>query len=591
VIGRDKEINEVMTSLLRRRKNNPCLIGDPGVGKTAVAEGVAIAAAGGDAPAELRDMRIISLDLPLMLAGTKYRGDFEERLKSVLDEAQSDHRITLFIDELHTVIGAGAAEGAIDASGILKPVLARGEIRLIGATTAAEYRKYIEKDPALERRFQPVEIAEPSVADTVEILRGLRSSYEDFHNVQIDDGAFIAAAELSARYVGGRFLPDKAIDLVDESAAALRMSRKNKARFGEREFLNSLADKNPLPAAKFIMPADVKQPPPVLTSAHIAETISEKTGIPVANMSAEEKTALLSLEERLSRRVVGQEKAVAAVASAIKRGRVRVRCESRPVVMLFLGSSGVGKTELCKAAAEILFGSEKSLIRLDMSEYSEKHSVSSIIGAPPGYAGYDAGGHLVEKIRRRPYSLVLFDEIEKSHPDTRNLLLQIAEDGTLTSSDGRKADFSNTVIVMTSNIGSELITDGGRKLGFGNNGNNDDCGDAVKKELKNYFSPEFINRLDNIIIFNKLGKNELVIIAEKMLKELSGRCNVSFTSRTAEKIVAAAAEENRGARPLRRVIADKIETVIADALISGADYHLSIDFNGDTASLRELHYV
>ena len=543
VIGREKEIERVIQILSRRTKNNPVLIGEPGVGKTAVAEGLALEISNGTVPEILRDKRVVALDLTGMVAGAKYRGDFEERIKAAIDEVKNSKNIILFIDELHTIIGAGSAEGSADAANILKPSLARGDFQVIGATTLNEYRKYIEKDAALERRFQPVKVGEPTTEQAIEILKGLRDRYEAHHKVKITDEAIEAAVNLSSRYIADRYLPDKAIDLIDEGASKIRLKtltspdnvkeleaqiedyEKEKASaIDEQDFeraaklrdeQNALKEK--LEEAKKNWQQSQKENCGSVDAEVIAKIVSDWTGIPVVQLTKEESERLLNMEQVLHERVIGQDEAVSSIARAIRRGRVGLKDPKRPVgSFIFLGPTGVGKTELCKALAQAMFGDENAMLRLDMSEYMEKHTVSKLIGSPPGYVGFDEGGQLTEKVRRKPYSVVLFDEIEKAHPDVFNMLLQILEDGRLTDSQGRTVDFKNTVIIMTSNVGARLITDKQKSLGFKDGDESTDAKDVkslVLGELKNVFRPEFLNRVDDIIVFNKLNKDEIKQIA------------------------------------------------------------------------------
>ena len=544
VVGRGSEIQRAVQILSRRTKNNPVLVGEPGVGKTAVAEGLAMQVARGQAPAELAGKRIVSLDIPAMLAGTKYRGDFEERVKSVLKDVRRAGDVILFIDELHTIIGAGSAEGAIDAANILKPALGRGEVQIIGATTPEEYRRHIEKDAALERRFQPVHVAEPDRAQTLEMLRSLRPALEQHHKLKISDDAINAAYELSVRYINDRFLPDKAIDLLDEAAAGLHVSRKSG----------------------------------VLRSGDIAEIVSMWTDIPVTGIDEDESARLRDLEAELKKRIVGQDEAVSAVARAIRRSRIGLKDPKRPVgSFLFLGPTGVGKTELCRALAQTVYGDENAMIRLDMSEYMEKHSVSRLIGSPPGYVGYEDGGQLTEKVRRKPWSVVLFDEIEKAHEDVWSILLQIMDDGHLTDSAGRRVDFRNTVVVMTSNVGAKAITDKKQRLGFGYEPqrSEEEMRRQVMDELKVTFRPEFLNRVDETIVFHRLGDSEMLSITRSMLAELGQRFDklgvaLSVPEDTAKWLAAAGYDENFGARPLRRALQQNIEDAAAELLLDGS---------------------
>ena len=603
IIGREDEIERIIQILSRRTKNNPCLIGEPGVGKTAIVEGLAERIVSGEVPENLKDKRIVSIDISGMVAGAKYRGDFEERIKKVLNEVKKVGDVILFIDEIHTIVGAGAAEGAIDAANILKPLLARGEIQLIGATTIEEYRKYIEKDSALERRFSPVDVGEPTEAETIEIIKGIRDKYEAHHNVKITDEAINSAVTLSVRYITDRFLPDKAIDLIDEAASQVRinlftepdtikvmeekidviMNEKEEAIYNQdferaanlrdkekeaREELNMEMNK-----WKKIKNKDITE----IGEENIAEIISKWTGIPIQKLTEDENQKLKHLEEMLQKRVVGQNEAVEAVAKAIRRGRVGLKDPKRPIgSFLFLGPTGVGKTELSKALAEILFDNENSMIRLDMSEYMEAHSVSKLIGSPPGYIGYDGGGQLTEKVRRKPYSVILFDEIEKAHPDVMNLLLQILEDGRLTDSQGREVNFKNTIIIMTSNLGARYITEK-KSLGFGNVENEKEYEDIKKeviKELKKELRPEFINRIDEIIVFHKLSEEDIKQITNIMLKQVEERLKnqkyiVEIDDGVVKAILKQGYDNNFGARPLRRTIQNLVEDRISEEILSG----------------------
>lgn len=607
VIGREKEIQRVIQILSRRTKNNPVLIGEPGVGKTAVAEGLALEIAKGNVPEILKDKRVVSLDLTGMVAGAKYRGDFEERIKAAIDEVKKSKNTILFIDELHTIVGAGAAEGSADAANILKPSLARGDFQVIGATTLNEYRKYIEKDAALERRFQPVKVGEPTPEQAVQILKGLRDSYEAHHKVKITDEAINAAVTLSSRYIADRYLPDKAIDLIDEGASKVRLAsltspdnvkeledeiadyEKEKASaINEQDFERAarLRDEQKelqtkLDDAKKKWQEQQKGNSGEVTAEDIAKIVSEWTGIPVVQLTKEESERLLNMENVLHERVIGQSEAVTAIAKAIRRGRVGLKDPKRPVgSFIFLGPTGVGKTELCKALAEAMFGDENAMLRLDMSEYMEKHTVSKLIGSPPGYVGFEEGGQLTEKVRRKPYSVVLFDEIEKAHPDVFNMLLQILEDGRLTDSQGRTVDFKNTIIIMTSNVGARLITEKQSSLGF--NSENEKAEESEKKdikelvtgELRKVFRPEFLNRVDDIIVFNKLNKDEIKQIAVKMLKTLENRLDkmnikISFTDNAVSEIADKGFDENYGARPLRRAIQNEIEDPLSEQMLEG----------------------
>lgn len=607
VIGREKEIQRVIQILSRRTKNNPVLIGEPGVGKTAVAEGLALEIAKGNVPEILKDKRVVSLDLTGMVAGAKYRGDFEERIKAAIDEVKKSKNTILFIDELHTIVGAGAAEGSADAANILKPSLARGDFQVIGATTLNEYRKYIEKDAALERRFQPVKVGEPTPEQAVQILKGLRDSYEAHHKVKITDEAINAAVTLSSRYIADRYLPDKAIDLIDEGASKVRLASLTSPD-NVKEFEDEIADyekekasaineqdferaarlrdeqkelQTKLDDAKKKWQEQQKGNSGEVTAEDIAKIVSEWTGVPVVQLTKEESERLLNMENVLHERVIGQSEAVTAIAKAIRRGRVGLKDPKRPVgSFIFLGPTGVGKTELCKALAEAMFGDENAMLRLDMSEYMEKHTVSKLIGSPPGYVGFEEGGQLTEKVRRKPYSVVLFDEIEKAHPDVFNMLLQILEDGRLTDSQGRTVDFKNTIIIMTSNVGARLITEKQSSLGF--NSENENAEESEKKdikelvtgELRKVFRPEFLNRVDDIIVFNKLNKDEIKQIAVKMLKTLENRLDkmnikISFTDNAISEIADKGFDENYGARPLRRAIQNEIEDPLSEQMLEG----------------------
>ena len=608
VIGRKKEIERVIQILSRRSKNNPCLIGEPGVGKTAVAEGLALKIANNDVPDLLQGKRVVALDLTGMVAGTKYRGDFEDRIKNAIDEVKASGNVILFIDELHTIVGAGSAEGSSDAANILKPSLARGDFQVIGATTLNEYRKYIEKDSALERRFQPVTVGEPTQEETVEILKGLRDRYEAHHKVKITDEAIETAVKLSSRYINDRFLPDKAIDLIDESASRVRLqnhtepdeiktlekeierleseksSAVNEQRFeaaaklrDEEKALREKYDKA-VSDWKSHIGGSVKQ----VTEEDIAQVVSGWTGVPVAQLTQEESERLLKMEEILHKRLIGQNEAVSAVARSIRRGRVGLKDPKRPIgSFIFLGPTGVGKTELCKALAEAMFGDENNMIRLDMSEFMEKHTVSKLVGSPPGYVGYDEGGQLTEQVRRKPYSVILFDEIEKAHPDVFNMLLQILDDGRLTDSQGRHVDFRNTIIIMTSNVGARYITQQtSKELGFAFSEENSTQNDfekikeTVMNELKNTFRPEFLNRVDDIIVFTKLSDTEIEQIATLMLTSLSKRLSdmdisISFSDEAVKHIAKIGFDPVYGARPLRRAISSKIEDAVSEEILKG----------------------
>lgn len=605
IVGREQEIERIIRILSRRTKNNPCLMGDPGVGKTAIVEGLAQKISDGNVPDTLRHKRILSLDLSAMVAGSKYRGEFEERMKKALEDVKAAGNIILFIDEIHTVIGAGAAEGAIDASNILKPALARGEIQLIGATTLEEYRKHIEKDAAFERRFQPVRVEEPTEAVAVQMLTALKDPYEMHHRVRISDEAIAAAVRLSARYVTERFLPDKAIDLIDEAASCLRLSaytaptsiKELEARIAELEQEKETAIKTEefeqaaeikklqdglrtsLKAAKRAWESTHDSGEIVVTADNVAEIVSRWTGIPVQSMQEEESQRLLHLEEVLHKRVIGQDEAVKALAKAVRRGRVGLKDPNRPIgSFLFLGPTGVGKTELSKALAEALFGDENAMVRIDMSEYMEKHSVSRMVGSPPGYVGYEEGGQLSEKVRRNPYSVVLFDEIEKASPEVFNILLQVLDDGHITDGQGRKVDFKNTVIIMTSNAGARSIASP-KRLGFTSVETPEQSYEMMKKgvmdEIKNIFKPEFLNRIDDIIVFHPLEKEEITrivrLLTDVMAKRVKENMNitVSFTKKAIEKIAEEGYDKAYGARPLRRAIQSKIEDAFAEEYLLG----------------------
>ncbi|MBR3594486.1 MAG: ATP-dependent Clp protease ATP-binding subunit [Clostridia bacterium] len=605
VIGRSEEIERVIQILCRRTKNNPCLIGEPGVGKTAIAEGLALKIANKDTPDVLNNKRIISLDLTGMVAGTKYRGDFEERIKSVIDEATKNDDIILFIDEVHTIIGAGSSEGSTDAANILKPSLARGDLQVIGATTISEYRKHIEKDAALERRFQPVNVAEPSEADSVLILKGLRDKYEAHHGIKISDEAIEQAVNLSARYIADRFLPDKAIDLIDEAASRVRLRvfvepselKELEAKCAELEAEKTgavnaqdfekaaqLRDKEKqlrvtLAEKKEKWNEDKAKLSGVVKGEDIADIVSGWTGIPLTQLTEEESDRLLRLEDVMHGRIVGQDEAVSAVARAIRRGRVGLKDPKRPIgSFIFLGPTGVGKTELCKTLAEAMFGSEDAMIRIDMSEYMEKHTVSRLIGSPPGYVGFEDGGQLTEKVRRSPYSVVLFDEIEKAHPDVFNILLQILDDGMLTDSQGRKVNFKNTVVIMTSNIGARLITEKRTSFGFGENVSEAKSDETIREEvlgeLKKEFRPEMLNRIDDIIVFRKLLREDINKIAERMLDTLKKRMldlgiEIEFTESAISAVADAGFDDIYGARPLRRAIQTNIEDLLSEKMLDG----------------------
>ncbi len=608
VVGRQKEIERVIQILGRRTKNNPVLIGEPGVGKTAIAEGLAQRIGNGDVPDILEDRRVMTLDIGLLVAGTKYRGEFEERLKKIMDEIRTAGNVILVIDEVHTLIGAGAAEGAIDAANILKPALARGELQCIGATTLDEYRKHIERDAALERRFQPVMVGEPSVDETIEILHGLRDRYEKHHKLKISDEALEAAAKLSDRYISDRFLPDKAIDLIDEAGSRVRLINSQlppEAKEKDRELRQVLKDKdNAVRSQDFDKAGELRDremelkaeiraiaqnkatedaegdDQPVVGEEDIAHIVASWTGVPVNKLTESESEKLLHMEDTLHQRLIGQDEAVKAISRAIRRARVGLKNPNRPIAsFVFSGPTGVGKTELAKSLASYFFGSEDAMIRLDMSEFMERHTVSKLIGSPPGYVGYNEGGQLTEAVRRRPYTVVLFDEIEKAHPDVFNMLLQILEDGRLTDAKGRTVDFKNTLLIMTSNIGSKVIEKGGGGLGFEFEQDQAESQynrirSLVNEELKQYFRPEFLNRLDEIIVFRQLTKDEVKQISDILLKEVFNRLtekniNLQVTERFKERLVEEGYNPSYGARPLRRAIMRLLEDTLAEEILSG----------------------
>ncbi|HEY9826968.1 MAG TPA: ATP-dependent Clp protease ATP-binding subunit [Stenomitos sp.] len=620
VVGRQKEIERVIQILGRRTKNNPVLIGEPGVGKTAIAEGLAQRIANNDVPDILEDKRVVTLDIGLLVAGTKYRGEFEERLKKIMDEIRQASNVILVIDEVHTLIGAGAAEGAIDAANILKPALARGELQCIGATTLDEYRKHIERDAALERRFQPVMVGEPSVDETIEILYGLRERYEKHHKLKIADEALVAAAKLSDRYISDRFLPDKAIDLIDEAGSRVRLinsqlppaakeldqelrqvlrDKDEAVRSQDFDKAGELRDREMELKSQIKVIAQSKKAPeaateggdsPVVTEEDIAGIVASWTGVPVSKLTESESEKLLHMEDTLHQRLIGQDEAVKAISRAIRRARVGLKNPNRPIAsFIFSGPTGVGKTELTKALAAYFFGSEEAMIRLDMSEYMERHTVSKLIGSPPGYVGYNEGGQLTEAVRRRPYTVVLFDEIEKAHPDVFNLLLQILEDGRLTDAKGRTVDFKNTLLIMTSNIGSKVIEKGGGGLGFEFGESEVDSQynrirSLVNEELKQYFRPEFLNRLDEIIVFRQLTKDEVKEISDLLLAEVFKRLlekniTLEVTERFKDRLVEEGYNPSYGARPLRRAIMRLLEDSLAEEILSGKIQE------GDTATV------
>ncbi|CAM8984294.1 unnamed protein product [Rhodiola kirilowii] len=634
VVGRQPQIERVTQILGRRTKNNPCLIGEPGVGKTAIAEGLAQRIATGDVPETIEGKKVITLDMGLLVAGTKYRGEFEERLKKLMEEIKQSDDIILFIDEVHTLIGAGAAEGAIDAANILKPALARGELQCIGATTLDEYRKHIEKDPALERRFQPVKVPEPTVDETILILKGLRERYEIHHKLRYTDEALVAAAQLSYQYISDRFLPDKAIDLIDEAGSRVRLrhaqlpeearelekelrqitKEKNEAVRGQdfekagelrdREMdlkaqITALIDKGKEMSKAETEAGDVG---PMVTEVDIQHIVSSWTGIPVDKVSTDESERLLKMEDTLHKRIIGQDEAVKAISRAIRRARVGLKNPNRPIAsFIFSGPTGVGKSELAKALATYYFGSEEAMIRLDMSEFMERHTVSKLIGSPPGYVGYTEGGQLTEAVRRRPYTVVLFDEIEKAHPDVFNMMLQILEDGRLTDSKGRTVDFKNTLLIMTSNVGSSVIEKGGRRIGFDLDYDEKDSSysrikSLVTEELKQYFRPEFLNRLDEMIVFRQLTKPEVKEIADIMLKEVFERLKtkeieLQVTERFRDRVVDEGYNPSYGARPLRRAIMRLLEDSMAEKMLSreikeGDSVIVDVDADGNTIVLN-----
>jgi len=632
VVGREKEIERVIQILGRRTKNNPVLIGEPGVGKTAIAEGLAQRISNSDIPDILQEKRVVTLDIGLLVAGTKYRGEFEERLKKIMEEIRTAGNVILVIDEVHTLIGAGAAEGAIDAANILKPALARGELQCIGATTLDEYRKHIERDAALERRFQPVMVGEPSVEETIEILIGLRQRYEEHHKLKIDDEALVAAARLSDRYISDRFLPDKAIDLIDEAGSRVRLINSQlppAAKDLDKELRQTLKDKDDAVRKQDFDKAaelrdkeiDLKQqiralsqtkktetptedaPEIRVTEEDIAYIVSSWTGVPVLKITESESVKLMQMEETLHSRVIGQDEAVKAISRAIRRARVGLKSPNRPIAsFIFSGPTGVGKTELTKALASYFFGSEEAMIRLDMSEYMERHTVSKLIGSPPGYVGYNEGGQLTEAVRRRPYTVVLFDEIEKAHPDVFNLLLQVLEDGRLTDSKGRTVDFKNTLLIMTSNVGSKVIEKGGGGLGFDFAASQEDAlytriRSLVNEELKQYFRPEFLNRLDEIIVFRQLTKPEVKEIADLMLNEffkrmLDKNIVLTVTERFKDLLVQEGYNPSYGARPLRRAIMRLLEDSLAEEILTGkvregASVQVDVDDDGKVKVIEQ----
>ncbi|BAZ52249.1 UvrB/UvrC protein [Nostoc sp. NIES-4103] len=601
LVGRQKEIERAVQILGRRTKNNPVLIGEPGVGKTAIAEGLAQRIVNQDVPDILLDKQVISLDMGLLVSGTRFRGDFEERIKKIVDEVRSEGNIILVIDEVHTLVGAGGTEGGLDAANILKPALARGELQCIGATTLDEYRQHIERDAALERRFQSILVGEPSVEETIDILYGLRGAYEQHHRVEISDAAVVAAAQLSDRYISDRFLPDKAIDLIDEAGSRVRLrnsqhsadkelkrqltgvtkAKQEAVRVQDFDKAGKLRDQELALEAEIQAALQTEQSikSPVVDEEDIAQIVASWTGVPVNKLTESESELLLHLEDTLHQRLIGQEQAVTAVSRAIRRARVGLKSPNRPIAsFIFSGPTGVGKTELAKALAAYFFGSEEAMIRLDMSEYMESHTVSKLIGSPPGYVGYDEGGQLTEAVRRRPYTVLLFDEIEKAHPDVFNMLLQILDDGHLTDAKGRKVDFKNTLIILTSNIGSKVIEKGGGGLGFEFNNQAEASYNRIRtlvnEELKNYFRPEFLNRVDEIIVFTQLSRDEVKQIADIMLRDVSSRLTekgitLEVTERFKELVVQEGYNPSYGARPLRRAIMRLLEDSLAEAMLAG----------------------
>ncbi|XP_057538551.1 chaperone protein ClpC1, chloroplastic-like [Amaranthus tricolor] len=632
VIGREKQIERVIQILSRRTKNNPCLIGDPGVGKTSIAEGLALLIASGDVPETIEGKQVITLDMSRLVSGTKYRGEFEGRLQKIMEEVKESNNLILFIDEVHTLIGAGAAAGAIDAANILKPALARGELQCIGATTLDEYRLHIEKDPALERRFQPVKVPEPTVDEAIQVLRGLRERYETYHKLSYTDETLVAAVELSSQYISDRFLPDKAIDLIDEAGSRVRLchaAHPEEVRELEKQVMQIAKEKDAagriqdferaaelrdqeldlkvqlsalISQNKELKEADMNDVGPVVTEADIREIVFSWTGIPVQKVSLDESKRLLRMEDNLHGRVIGQDEAVKAISRAIRRARVGLKNPDRPIAsFIFSGPTGVGKSELAKALAAYYFGSEEAMVRLDMSEFMERHTVSKLIGSPPGYVGYSEGGQLTEAVRRRPYTLVLFDEIEKAHPDVFNMMLQILEDGRLTDSKGRTVNFKNTLMVMTSNIGSNVIEKGGRVIGFDltynhTNSSYNRIKSLVIEELKQYFRPEFLNRLDDMIVFRQLTKLEVKDIAEIMFKEVFKRLktkgiDIQVTERFKDKVVEDGYDPSYGARPLRRAIMRLLEDNMAEKMLAGEIHDgdsviLDADFSGNIIVLN-----
>ena len=623
MVGREREIMRMIQILSRRTKNNPCLVGEPGVGKTAVVEGLANRIVANNVPEVIENKRLLTLDLSAMVAGSKYRGEFEERIKRVIAEAGADGEVLLFIDEIHTIIGAGGAEGALDAANILKPALARGELQIIGATTLEEYRKHIEKDAALERRFQPITVEEPSEEESIAILRGIKEKYEEHHKVRIDDEAILAAVKLSARYINDRYLPDKAIDLIDEASSKLRITHSGEPKTikrlreqlllleGEKEDCIRKEDFEAASLIKKKQEQKKKKLDKVLeewkqdkeenqlhvTESDIALIVSDWTRIPAKKLSESESEKLKKLEQMLHARVIGQDEAVHAVAQAIKRGRVGLKDPKRPIgSFMFLGPTGVGKTELSKALAEVVFGSEQNLIRVDMSEYMEKYSVSKMIGSPPGYVGYDEGGQLSEKVRRNPYSVILFDEIEKAHPDVLNILLQVLDDGHITDSQGRKVSFKNTIIIMTSNVGAEQIVSP-KKLGFDSSVDQRDrdytyMKTKVLEELKRLFKPEFLNRIDEIIVFRPISKENMAQILEIMLKNLYQRAKgemnlgISLDKKAKSFLIEKGYDPKFGARPLKRTIQTEVEDILSEAILEGEVHpgekvNLRVDKSGE----------
>ena len=601
VIGRENEINRLIQVLGRKNKNNPCIIGEAGVGKTAIVEGLAYSIVNGECPLSLKNKQIISLDLSSMIAGSKYRGEFEDRVKRVLQEAQDDPNIILFIDEIHTIIGAGSSEGTLDASNILKPVLARGEVRIIGATTIKEYRKYIEKDEALERRFQKILLEEPSIDDTIAILNGIKQSYEEFHNVDISKEIISYIVKMSGRYINSRCFPDKAIDLLDETCTYVKNLHNTKKSKNKEEVINNSNIEDFSKALKAIKNKGKKELKSeeriTIQVEDVNKVLSKMTNIPIDEFSKDDISKLKNLEKELNKQIIGQSEAIKVLSKAVKRGRSGIKDPKKPIgSFLFLGPTGCGKTETCKALARLVFNSEDDIIRFDMSEYMEKHSVAKLIGSPPGYVGYEEGGLLTERVSKKPYSIVLFDEVEKAHPDIFNILLQVLDDGILTDSNGRKVDFKNTIIILTSNIGAKEYFSN-KKLGF--NSNDKETHEANKKdvigEVKKVFNPEFINRLDEIVVFNKLNKENISLIADILIKQtldrVKDKVSIKITKNLKDEIVKQGFSEEYGARPLKRAIQNLIENEIADYLIDNPQKHqtpISLDYKNNRVKINIL---